>query len=139
MIFTTQREREQRMAICKACKHFQSTTNSCGTLIVGNTITKGKKKVHLCGCVMPIKTQFKTSSCPIGSWQSTVDTQSLEEIKEILEKADREKRITGQDGVALVKTYNKIFGTKKDVNNAMSCGNCMREIIKEFKEIIKNK
>jgi hypothetical protein len=88
---------------------------------------------------MPIKTQFKTSSCPIGSWQSTVDTQSLEEIKEILEKADREKRITGQDGVALVKTYNKIFGTKKDVNNAMSCGNCMREIIKEFKEIIKNK
>ena len=43
--------KEQRMKICKSCENLTKV----------QTCTK-------CGCFMPLKTWFKTFSCPNGKW-----------------------------------------------------------------------
>jgi len=43
---------KSRYIICKACENFDNMFKRC-------------KK---CNCFMPIKTQFKFFSCPIGKW-----------------------------------------------------------------------
>jgi hypothetical protein len=137
MIFTTQKQREERMAICKSCKHYRTSTNSCGTLLLGEEVTYRKKKVKLCGCVMPLKTQFKTSSCPIEKWHSTVDASALESIREIVEQVNKTRKVNIDEATQLIEVYNKVFGANRDVKKAIGCGGCMKEIIKEFNEVLK--
>jgi hypothetical protein len=74
--------RAQRLATCKACKHFKSITHSCGTLVVGrklteeelaeaeenNQITHYRKKTRLCGCFIPEKSKWSLERCPINKW-----------------------------------------------------------------------
>ena len=43
---------EYRMSICNSCEFLIELTKQC-------------KK---CGCIMPLKTKLKNSSCPIGKW-----------------------------------------------------------------------
>lgn len=137
MIFVNNKVREERMAICRACKHYKSVTNSCGTLLLGEEVPYKRGKAKLCGCVMPLKTQFKTSSCPIKKWTSTVDTKALESIREIVENIEKRGKVSAEEGKLLIDVYNKTFETNKDVDKAMGCGGCMREIIKEFREVLK--
>lgn len=42
--------KEERLAICKACQH-----NKMGVC-------------SKCGCVLRLKTQWKTTKCPVGKW-----------------------------------------------------------------------
>jgi hypothetical protein len=60
---------EDRLNICRSCDHFVKSTQSCGTLILGATIIHKGKKVRLCGCVMPIKTEFAFAACAVGKWK----------------------------------------------------------------------
>ncbi len=59
-----------RLQICKQCTHATEFKRliSCGTFLIGNTIVENEKVVHLCGCVMNVKTKIKSSKCPLGKW-----------------------------------------------------------------------
>jgi len=85
----------ERLKICRACKHYRPEFNTCGTLILGdklspedlesaeaaNEVTHYRKKLRLCGCVMPIKTKYSLFRCPINKWGryqlSEDETESL--------------------------------------------------------------
>ena len=43
---------EQRLDLCKACKHFKPQIAQCS----------------ICKCIMPLKVKLKDSWCPIGYW-----------------------------------------------------------------------
>jgi len=38
MIFIDRKTREERMSICKGCEHYNETTRSCGTLVLGDDL-----------------------------------------------------------------------------------------------------
>ena len=86
MLLVDSKIADQRLEICRKCKHFVTTTASCGTLILGKTITYKKKKVKLCGCAMPIKTKLKMGSCPIGKWDSDFEKSLITDLEKHLEE-----------------------------------------------------
>lgn len=43
---------EQRLEVCKQCPYFNSYLKTC----------------RKCGCILMIKTMFKSAKCPIGKW-----------------------------------------------------------------------
>lgn len=47
-VFVSEDERNRRMAICRACEHFQPTLTQCG----------------LCGCFLEAKTRLVNYHCP---------------------------------------------------------------------------
>jgi hypothetical protein len=50
-------QRNERLAICKACPHL-SLIDTC----------------NKCGCYMPAKTYLSGQSCPIGKWVAVSNT-----------------------------------------------------------------
>ena len=63
-----------RLQTCKQCPYSSRFGKlvSCGDFLVGNQIVvevEGKMQdVHLCGCVMNIKTKIKSAKCPLKKW-----------------------------------------------------------------------
>ena len=134
-IFIKSSEQKARMDICRSCDHYKEDTRSCGTLIVGDYVNVGKKRrVKLCGCVMPLKTKFKVSSCPLKKWSSDVDKKHLKELKDLYGKIEN-GRIKTEDAKQLVEAYNKTFGASRQLT---SCGSCLRELAKEIEETLKH-
>ena len=142
MIFIDRKTREERMSICKGCDHYNETTRSCGTLVLGDDLgelvsVKGKKrKVRLCGCVMPMKTKFKTASCPIGKWKSAVDNKAIADLQKLVEIADKYQRFSNEELKLFYQSYNQTFGASKQLS---SCSSCVRQMVQEAREAIKNK
>jgi len=138
MIFVNRETKAARLEICKACKHFKPETSSCGTIRLlsplGDKVKKGKGFVRLCGCVMQAKVAFKTAKCPIDKWSQEIDKELLKELAELVEMAERNGRLTGTEARGLVDLFNKTFKADKKYT---SCGPCMREIIKEAKQALK--
>ena len=61
-MIVTDEQKEARLAICKSCEHYT--------------------KVYICsecGCVMPLKTTFKASFCPLDKWGAITDEDKPEE------------------------------------------------------------
>ena len=138
MIFSPRKEREERLSICRSCEYYKEETRSCGTLIMGDELPElvdvGKKrKVRLCGCIMPLKTKLKTASCPLKKWESNLSREDLKSLKEAYSKIEGDV-IKAKDAEELVKVYNKAFGANKQIT---SCGKCLRDLVKEVKEAIK--
>jgi len=52
MFSVTQETVQQRLDACNACENFNKDTTRCSE----------------CGCFMRLKTQLKTSTCPLGKW-----------------------------------------------------------------------
>jgi hypothetical protein len=138
MIFSTTKERNKRMEICRSCEHYNPDTRSCGTLILGgegDLVDVGKKrKVRLCGCVMPLKTKFKIASCPLKKWGTELSKEDVKELKKLFGKIEGD-RIKTEHAHALVSAYNKTFGANKEVT---TCGSCLRALIKEIEETLKH-
>lgn len=139
MIFSPRKEREERMSICRSCEYYKEETRSCGTLIMGDDLGElvdvGKKrKVRLCGCIMPLKTKFKIASCPLKKWGSELSKEDLKELKELFGRIEGDRMKT-EDATKLVQAYNKTFGANKQVT---SCGACLRDLVKEIKETLKH-
>jgi hypothetical protein len=62
---------KKRLTQCTYCDY--SVKNkigiTCGTLIIGDVVNHEGKQVHLCGCIMKIKTKLTYSQCPINKWK----------------------------------------------------------------------
>jgi len=53
----------ERIEICKSCKHFNSKNYQCGTFSdVGNAETEP------CGCFLKVKGRMANMHCPIQKW-----------------------------------------------------------------------
>jgi len=137
MIFVNDIEKKRRLSICKACKYYKEETKTCGTFRAikpkGDTITYRKKKVSLCGCIMPLKTKFKGVSCPINKWKGTISKEDTKLIKEVLKEIEGKQAVTAENSKTLLDVYNKAFGTNKKYT---SCSNCRRSIVEELKNSI---
>ena len=137
MIFVKDIEKQERLKICKACKYYKEETKTCGTFRVlkpeGDTITYRKKKVKLCGCIMPLKTKFKGVSCPINKWKGILSRKESEYIKGLLKMTKGKEAIPTKLAKEIIDIYNKAFNTKKKLT---PCKTCMKTIIEELKNSI---
>ena len=125
----------ERLEICRKCKHFVKKTASCGTLILGKTIQHKKKSVKLCGCAMPIKTKLKMGSCPIGKWESTFEKALIADLEIQLEEMGGD-RITADQNKNLTILYNKFTGGN---NKVSSCAPCVVKMIATLRSIMNDK
>jgi hypothetical protein len=57
-IFCSEEKTNERYNICKKCEHFRASLKQC----------------KLCNCFMPIKTKMLAMSCPIGKWNSPLNS-----------------------------------------------------------------
>lgn len=133
MLLVENKIAEHRLDLCKKCTHFVSKTASCGTLILGNTITHKKKKIKLCGCAMPIKTKLKIGSCPIGKWESEFERELILQLKEEL---NEELHVLSHDkNVKLTELYNKFTGENKKLS---TCTPCVKKMVDTLNELLKD-
>jgi len=128
----------ERLATCKKCKFFKLLTQSCGTLIVGNTVdpdensvTHYKEKIKLCGCIMPIKTKFVFASCPAHKWFALDwKEEEIAALDEFIQRIHKANKIESQDLQQLYKWATKITGKHQQVSG---CASCIRDLITEFR------
>lgn len=137
MFYVSAQKYSDRLNICKECKHYKTDTKSCGTLILGKTITHKGKRVKLCGCVMPIKAKLKAGSCPMGKWTSLIDKKHLDEIKQIVRGVG--DKITANENTRITELWNIAAGDNRKVSNCSSCVNGMIEKLRLLIEQNENK
>jgi len=115
---TSNRTYNERMSICKACKHFRKSVSQC-------------KK---CGCFMKIKGAIAFTRCPIDKWGRERDLTSdqLSILKRLLKQIGGDK-VKHEQNVGLTNLYNEIFGMNKKVS---SCGTCVKQLINDLKEVL---
>ena len=134
MLLVTLKLKNERLVICRACKHYVKATQSCGTLGLGKEVPYKNTKKKLCGCIMPIKAHLKIASCPIHKWKSEIAQEDIEAIKNVLGSIENRK-VTAEQNMLLTKYYNKVMKTRKNTSN---CSSCVRKIVKELTELIES-
>ena len=128
----------ERLATCKKCKFFKPITQSCGTLIVGNTVdaeensvTHYKEKIKLCGCIMPIKTKFVFASCPAHKWFALDwKAEEIAELDVFINRIHKANKIEPNELQQLYDWFGKMVGKKQQVSG---CASCIRDLITEFR------
>jgi hypothetical protein len=119
--------RAQRLATCKACKHFRPSTLSCGTIIIGNKlspedlaeaeennkITHYRRITRLCGCYMPRKTKYSLYRCPINKWgRYRLSDEETELLRAFISGLPSQGSITGQTVRELGEWVHKMTGSR---------------------------
>lgn len=61
----------KRLAQCRFCDYAVKNKIgiSCGTLLIGDVVYHENKSIHLCGCIMKLKTKLPNAKCPINKWK----------------------------------------------------------------------
>jgi len=117
---TSNKVYNERMEICKGCKHFRKSVSQC-------------KK---CGCFMKLKAKVSFTKCPDGKWERereiTSDQYSI--LKRLLESIEGNK-LKRQQNIGLTNLYNEIFGLKKSVS---SCSSCVAQIVNDLKKVLES-
>jgi len=146
MFITPPRIRNERLAICKACKWFVKSTMSCGPLRPQNllgakkvevdadedlTVRHYRKKVKLCGCDMTVKTKLAFVSCPAEKWVSmSMDPnkaiKKAREIRDFILPLKSASRIEGEDLRKLFEYASLIEDRRVPYT---TCPPCIREMI----------
>lgn len=143
MIFTDNKTKNERLAICQGCEFFKSEAFSCGTFLPtkilkgelkGDEVEYKGKKYTLCGCNMRQKAKFKTAKCPVGKWKAVVNQRDLNRLKKLIEEVDGKRSIKVEQGKEILQQYNKTFDAGRIFKK---CGSCLNDLIKESKEAIK--
>jgi len=143
--------RMKRYDLCKSCKYFKATTRSCGTLRIfkplgekitiqeqlhneeaeqKNQVTYYRRKVTLCGCVMPLKTWLKGAECPIGKWSSELSREEVEELRLFLQSLPNTISDTEMQ-TRILKWYNKLAPN----GHKLTCASCnVPTMVKELRK-----
>jgi hypothetical protein len=139
MLFAKSNEYKRRLEICRTCKFFESSTQSCGPLIVGDEVETEvlfrKKSIKLCGCVMPVKAKLAFASCPASKWEGVLTLDEQIEFKRFLLDAQKKGRI---DAIDLSKFYTFKDKATGAYNERSTCGACVKKDIKTFLESMKD-
>ena len=138
MLFAKSNEYKRRLEICRTCKFFESSTQSCGPLIVGDEVETEvlfrKKSIKLCGCVMPIKAKLAFASCPASKWNGVLSMDEQIEFKRFLLDMKAQGRLEQNDMLKFYKFKDKATGA---FNERSTCPPCVKKDINTFLESMK--
>jgi hypothetical protein len=141
----------ERLSICHNCPHFRKATGSCGTLILGNSLTReemskamqentiirNRSKKILCGCIMRIKTRLILAECPLGKWgKYEVTEASLKEMRKFIDGLNGRSSMTAEEVRLLYGYATKLSGTPMVPT---TCGSCVKDIIEKMRQTIKER
>ena len=140
MLFAKHNEYKRRLDICRACKFFEPSTQSCGTLIVGDEVETTevlfrRKSIKLCGCVMPVKAKLAFASCPASKWDGVLSLQEQIEFKRFLLDMKAQGRLEQKDMLKFYSFKDKATGA---FNERSTCPPCVKKDINSFLESMKD-
>lgn len=139
MLFAKSNEYKRRLEICRTCKFFESSTQSCGQLIVGDEVETEvlfrKKSIKLCGCVMPIKAKLAFASCPASKWNGVLSMDEQIEFKRFLLDMKAQGRLEQKDMLKFYSFKDKATGA---FNERSTCPPCVKKDINTFLESMKD-
>jgi hypothetical protein len=139
MLFAKHNEYKRRLDICRACKFFEPSTQSCGTLIVGDEVETEvkfrKKSIKLCGCVMPVKAKLAFASCPASKWDGVLSVEEQIEFKRFLLDMKAQGRLEQKDMLKFYSFKDKATGA---FNERSTCPPCVKKDINTFLESMKD-
>jgi hypothetical protein len=139
MLFAKHNEYKRRLDICRACKFFEPSTQSCGTLILGDEVETEvlfrKKSIKLCGCVMPVKAKLAFASCPASKWNGVLSMDEQIEFKRFLLDMKAQGRLEQKDMLKFYYFKDKATGA---FNERSTCPPCVKKDINTFLESMKD-
>jgi hypothetical protein len=139
MLFAKNNEYKRRLEICRTCKFFESSTQSCGSLIVGDEVETEvlfrRKSIKLCGCVMPIKAKLAFASCPASKWEGVLSLEEQIEFKRFLLEMKAQGRLEQKDMLKFYSFKDKATGA---FNERSTCPPCVKKDINTFLESMKD-
>jgi hypothetical protein len=139
MLFAKSNEYKRRLEICRTCKFFEPSTQSCGSLIVGDEVETEvlfrKKSIKLCGCVMPIKAKLAFASCPASKWNGVLSLDEQIEFKRFLLDMKAQGRLEPNDMLKFYSFKDKATGA---FNERSTCPPCVKKDINTFLESMKD-
>jgi len=139
MLFAKSNEYKRRLEICRTCKFFEPSTQSCGPLIVGADeeieVLFRKKSIKLCGCVMPIKAKLAFASCPASKWNGVLSMEEQIEFKRFLLDMKAQGRLEQKDMLRFYSFKDKATGA---FNERSTCPPCVKKDINTFLESMKD-
>ena len=139
MLFAKHNEYKRRLDICRACKFFEPSTQSCGTLIVGDEVETEvlfrRKSIKLCGCVMPVKAKLAFASCPASKWEGVLSLEEQIEFKRFLLDMKAQGRLEQKDMLRFYSFKDKATGA---FNERSTCPPCVKKDINSFLESMKD-
>ncbi len=139
MLFAKSNEYKRRLEICRSCKFFEPSTQSCGTLIVGDEVETEvlfrKKSIKLCGCVMPIKAKLAFASCPASKWNGVLSIEEQIDFKRFLLDMKAQGRLEQKDMLKFYSFKDKATGA---FNERSTCPPCVKKDINTFLESMKD-
>jgi len=139
MLFAKHHEYKRRLDICRACKFFEPSTQSCGTLIVGDEVETEvlfrRKSIKLCGCVMPVKAKLAFASCPASKWDGVLSVEEQIEFKRFLLDMKAKGRLEQNDMLRFYSFKDKATGA---FNERSTCPPCVKKDINSFLESMKD-
>jgi hypothetical protein len=139
MLFAKSNEYKRRLEICRTCKFFEASTQSCGQLIVGEEVETEvlfrRKSIKLCGCVMPIKAKLAFASCPASKWDGVLSIEEQIEFKRFLLDMKAQGRLEQKDMLKFYSFKDKATGA---FNERSTCPPCVKKDINTFLESMKD-
>jgi hypothetical protein len=139
MLFAKSNEYKRRLEICRTCKFFEPSTQSCGPLIVGADeeieVKFKRKSIKLCGCVMPIKAKLAFASCPASKWNGVLSMDEQIEFKRFLLDMKAQGRLEQKDMLKFYSFKDKATGA---FNERSTCPPCVKKDINTFLESMKD-
>ena len=139
MLFAKSNEYKRRLEICRTCKFFEPSTQSCGPLIVGADeeieVKFKRKSINLCGCVMPVKAKLAFASCPASKWNGVLSMDEQIEFKRFLLDMKAQGRLEQKDMLRFYSFKDKATGA---FNERSTCPPCVKKDINTFLESMKD-
>ena len=139
MLFAKHNEYKRRLDICRTCKFFETSTQSCGLLIIGADeeieVKFKRKSIKLCGCVMPVKAKLAFASCPASKWDGVLSIEEQIEFKRFLLDMKAQGRLEQKDMLKFYSFKDKATGA---FNERSTCPPCVKKDINSFLESMKD-
>ena len=124
-----------RMEICSACPIFNKTTRTCGTpLNKLNPFAEWQEmngvRFKPCGCFMDVKARMALQECPAKLWGAVVDSNVIDEAKELIKVIKESGKVTGEQRKVLGQLKGIIQGGKAVA--LRHCVGCVTKLVDEL-------
>lgn len=136
MLFTTAQQRKERLDICMACPVYVAKSSSCGKFmdLFQDLVTIDGVTFKPCGCHLRAKASLKHFDCPAGKWPTIFSKKQLSILKDIAERATKQKFIVKEDRDML----NQIFQTEDPNFRGFSCSSCGSQIFTTLDQLMQD-
>ena len=136
MLFTTAAQRKERLDTCFACPVYVSSSGSCGKFmdLFQDQVTLDGVTFKPCGCHLRSKASLKHFDCPAGKWSPIFNKKQLSILKDIAERATKQKFIVKEDRDML----NQIFQTEDPNFRGFSCSSCGSQIFSTLDQLLQD-